>query len=354
MADIDVKKLDTVEGRKVNHPHSGPNIVYAAATIVFALFPLLYLFIPTIANEGGVNGIQIIKFFGLALSGEVTPTTGPSALFDDPTNLLLSLLGLVKAEYKDSAFAFIMVFAVIMFILFTFSLVKIVIGVVHLAKGYFKKTNVIPAIGAVEFTLSVVYIILLLFFYGWVFDATAGYAEENLIIWFMFVPVGISLFYIIFLGAFIVANFRNSILESEIEIVKLEQPKPEPVVKKTVVKKVKVEEQNSSISPDTTIIGGHAYAENQNLRIATIPLGVNKLGRSAFANCLNLTVVSIPGSVIEIGQNCFFNCASLERINYSGTKEQWSRIKRGSNWLARAKTTQVVCVDGTIAVNPYN
>ena len=88
--------------------------------------------------------------------------------------------------------------------------------------------------------------------------------------------------------------------------------------------------------------------------VANIPIEVTKLGPSAFANCLNLQVVSIPNSVKDIGFNCFFNCVDLERINYAGTKAEWRKIKRGSNWLAKAKTTEVVCLDGTIIVNPYH
>ena len=30
------------------------------------------------------------------------------------------------------------------------------------------------------------------------------------------------------------------------------------------------------------------------------------------------------------------------------------KIKRGSNWLAKAKATEVVCLDGSIVVNPYH
>ena len=75
---------------------------------------------------------------------------------------------------------------------------------------------------------------------------------------------------------------------------------------------------------------------------------------NVFANCLKLQVVSIPNTVTEIGFNCFFNCVELERINFGGTKEEWKKIRRGSNWLAKAKTTEVVCLDGVVVVNPYH
>ena len=119
------------------------------------------------------------------------------------------------------------------------------------------------------------------------------------------------------------------------------------------VTKVKYEPANT-LPPNLTSIGGHAFAENQYLEIANVPLGITSLGGGAFANCLKLKVVSLPEDIKEIGFNCFFNCVSLERINFAGTKEQWRHIRRGSNWLAKAKTTQVVCIDGPIVVNPYH
>ncbi len=99
-------------------------------------------------------------------------------------------------------------------------------------------------------------------------------------------------------------------------------------------------------------IGGHAFSENQNLVTAIIPSGIESLGKGAFANCGSLRIVSIPTSVKQIGTNCFFNCANIQRINYSGTKEQWRHIKRGNNWLYKAGTSVVICTDGSILVNP--
>ncbi len=105
---------------------------------------------------------------------------------------------------------------------------------------------------------------------------------------------------------------------------------------------------------DVTSIGGHDYAQNVHLQEATIPPSVKSLGNGAFSNCVNLRTVVVPSSVKSIGANCFFNCASLNHITYSGTKEEWSNIKRGSNWLYKAGTTIVVCKDGPISVNPYH
>ena len=148
------------------------------------------------------------------------------------------------------------------------------------------------------------------------------------------------------------SSFKDSILEKDLELQN-EEVSIEHISKVHEVNKV-THVQSSTIPQDITSIGGHAFSENQSLIVANIPLGIDKIGASAFANCLNLQVVSIPNTVKEIGFNCFFNCIELERINYAGTKAEWRKIKRGSNWLAKAKTTEVVCLDGTIIVNPYH
>ena len=129
-------------------------------------------------------------------------------------------------------------------------------------------------------------------------------------------------------------------------------PQPQKVVETKYVTKVK-KVHVTEVDPTLKYISGHAYAKNVHLLSATIPEGVDKIGPSAFANCVNIKVVTIPTSVTEIGYNAFFNCKSLQRIVYAGRKEQWRKIKRGSNWLSKAGTTIVSCVDGAIQVNPY-
>ena len=103
-----------------------------------------------------------------------------------------------------------------------------------------------------------------------------------------------------------------------------------------------------------TEIGDHAFTKDSSLTIADIPAGITLIGAGAFANCHNLRVVCIPLSVKEIGYNCFFNANRLRTINYAGTKNEWSMITRGSNWLVNAGTTTVITIDGAITVDPKN
>ena len=59
-------------------------------------------------------------------------------------------------------------------------------------------------------------------------------------------------------------------------------------------------------------------------------------------------------SLQEIGYNAFFDTPKLKTINYAGTKEDWTRVKRGSNWLTNAGTTVVNTIEGPITVDPKN
>ena len=109
----------------------------------------------------------------------------------------------------------------------------------------------------------------------------------------------------------------------------------------------------STLPVKLAAIGGHSFAQNTSLKIASIPNNISKIGNGAFANCLSLKVVDIPESVTSIGYNAFFHCPKLNKINYSGTCKQWRKVKRGSNWLANSGTTIVTCSDGALKVNPY-
>ena len=107
----------------------------------------------------------------------------------------------------------------------------------------------------------------------------------------------------------------------------------------------------TSLPNNLTSINNHQFSKNQDLQTAIIPDKITSIGPGAFANCLNLTNVVIPRSVKNIGYNAFFNCVSLDTITYKGSKAEWRKIKRGSNWLAKAKTDKVICSDSVIIVN---
>lgn len=99
-------------------------------------------------------------------------------------------------------------------------------------------------------------------------------------------------------------------------------------------------------------VGDHSFAADDALTRAIIPEGITSLGNGAFANCHNLEVVSIPITVTRIGPNCFYNTPRLKQINYTGTKEDWRTVRRGTNWLVGSGTATINARDGAIVVNP--
>ena len=140
------------------------------------------------------------------------------------------------------------------------------------------------------------------------------------------------------------ASIKGRYYQEDIEIIDI--PAPHPFERNDGVRR-------NTLPEGLTSVGGHAFARNTNLEIATISDGINELGIGAFSNCLKLKVVTLPKSVKKIGPNCFFNTPKLVRINYAGSKDEWRHIVRGSNWLAKSRTTTVICSDGAISVNPY-
>lgn len=109
---------------------------------------------------------------------------------------------------------------------------------------------------------------------------------------------------------------------------------------------------SGQLPSNLTNIPGHAYSQNTSLKYAVIPEGIESIGVGAFANCLYLQMVTLPKTLNHIGYNAFFNCANLTKINYAGTKEEWSKIIRGSNWLSKVPTNVVECSNGKIIVDP--
>lgn len=71
----------------------------------------------------------------------------------------------------------------------------------------------------------------------------------------------------------------------------------------------------------------------------TIPDGVTNIRDNAFSWCDNLTSIMIPDSVANIGNSAFYYCVGLNDVYYSGTKEQWEKIKIDYNNTDLTETT---------------
>ena len=75
---------------------------------------------------------------------------------------------------------------------------------------------------------------------------------------------------------------------------------------------------------------------------------MTSIGNAAFKACSSLTSVTIPNSVTSVEWGAFGECSSLTSIQYTGTKEQWNKIKLAKNWAKNSEIQVVRCTDGEI------
>ncbi len=97
------------------------------------------------------------------------------------------------------------------------------------------------------------------------------------------------------------------------------------------------------ISDSVTSIGNSVFRYCQTLTSIVIPNGVTAIGYKSFEDCRSLESIVIPESVTKIGDRAFAFCYNLSDVYYSGTENQWSRIRIVSNDL-----------DSTCATIHYN
>ena len=101
--------------------------------------------------------------------------------------------------------------------------------------------------------------------------------------------------------------------------------------------------------PDSVIdISDYAFPYCVNLKNITIPGDVINIGNYAFYCCESLIGITIPDSVLSIGKYAFGYCSSLTSINYTGTKEQWNKIKLEELWDMNSAIKSIHCADGDV------
>ena len=73
---------------------------------------------------------------------------------------------------------------------------------------------------------------------------------------------------------------------------------------------------------------------------------VTSIGPFAFYYCDSLTSITIPSSVTSIGDRAFYRCKSLRSIHFGGTKAQWGKVSKDSDWAISTPDITVYCTDG--------
>lgn len=331
--DNPLRNVKRVNGYKVNHPHSAANFSFTFFLLLVALAPALLTITPLVIKDVpaiNINGLIIYEYI---FAGFKTNNANIIALQDlmGPDSILFYGLPYIITVLGGLTIA-----------MAVFGVIAIIFSLITSIKGYAKHPKALVKLAKWQFIFALLFSLDVLSIYV---IAAIKQASTGLNIWYTFALPGLALLIYIVLHIIYKTSFEDCVLEKDLEIVEQNQVNGVSTEIEPLSKGI------SFLPSDLTSIGNHQFSKNQDLQIADIPESVTALGPGAFANCLNLKSVIIPVSVKEIGFNCFFNCVSLESITYKGTKEQWQKIKRGSNWLAKSKTDRVTCSDNVIVVN---
>lgn len=115
----------------------------------------------------------------------------------------------------------------------------------------------------------------------------------------------------------------------------------EDYIHNTYIKSIFIEPGSFCIAPKT-------FSSCFALQLASIPYGVETIGKHAFEYCRSLDNVIIPQSVVKIEESAFGNCESLSSLKFLGTKAQWISLSLGKNWNQGVPAAFVECRDGEI------
>ena len=145
MATSDLRKVKEVNGWKINHPHSAANVFYAIFTLVAVAFPLAFLFIPLIANDPMLNGLDIFRFFIEFMQGMFKGDFHP-----EPSNMIIKwVVDNVRPDLWDAVYYMFVGISMAMIVFMAMSLLKFVVAIIHLARGYLKNSGAVVGISNV-------------------------------------------------------------------------------------------------------------------------------------------------------------------------------------------------------------
>lgn len=334
----DLRNIKEINGRKVNHPYELGNIFYMIFTLALVAFPCCILFVPllgfTSAPDLKINGIDLFKFLFI----------DQAQITNDAMNKL-GMSGTSEVTIQKIIAYILMGQGLFVGIFLLLSLIFLIFLIIQIFKGYLKKAVVIKRLALLEMILSIIFSLSFVSYY--VIDLIFNQGNNKIEYGLSLIPGAIIIILFIIIAINYSSTYKGVVFEKDLKIVK----------KKKIDNSNGDEKEDDSVlslPEGCTSIDAHEYSENKELKIANIIEGVLSIGSGAFANCLSLKSVTLPHSLKEIKFNAFFNCVELEKLSYNGTKEEWRKIKRGSNWLAQCKTCEIKCIDGPLVINPYN
>ena len=84
-----------------------------------------------------------------------------------------------------------------------------------------------------------------------------------------------------------------------------------------------------AIPDSVTYIGGYVFTYCSSLSTIKIPDSVTSIGDATFMECGNLSSITIPSSVTSIGESAFYDCSNIKDVYYTGSADDWAKIKTG-------------------------
>lgn len=365
--------IKEIYGIKILKRHSASSIITGLLCLCVVAISVLLLFLPWLNFSYLPNGETepiIGTYTGLDL---IKILFNKNLMENHPLNVL------VTTYFSSGDFAYFpfivkyifIALPIILFLILFVALFYFVWSVQLIFIGY-KRRNKSP------YSTTYLYLFLLILYFGAgiairvIFELAFKTLETpefafSFDLLFGYIFLGATLFILIVLGIIYAVAFKNRIYIGDINFqsfrnnsynnTNYQANNVGPSNPKVIYQTKYIQKDNNKIAEPKGLpatishISGHAFSNNMSLEIANIPEGIKILGDGAFSNCGNLKMVSIPRSCKRINANCFFNCANLKRINYAGTSVEWRHIKRGSNWLLKAGTSVVVCVDKPVLVN---
>ena len=98
-------------------------------------------------------------------------------------------------------------------------------------------------------------------------------------------------------------------------------------------------------------LNSRVLMDNQKLKEIIIGNNITVLEDDTINNLLSLTTLTIPKSVTTIESYAFSKSPYIDTINYTGTKAEWEKIEKGTDWLEMAyQDVTIKCTDGNIVL----